>query len=148
MLNGKNTWVVVADSSSCKIYEYHFCPEKIKLIKEINHPENQLKDIDIAMDKQGSYRCNAGAGNFASSDPKKNNINAFSREIANCLDSDRKNRGFEHFILISPPHMCGLINQHLNKHVKKMLDLNIGKDLLKYNERQLLNFIHHQTHCH
>ena len=148
MLNGKNTWVVLADASSCKIYEYQYRPEKIKLIKELIHPENQLKDIDIALDKHGSFRCNAGAGNFAASDPKKNNIDAFSRKIAQGLDADRKKNQFAHLILISPPQMVGLIQHHLNKHVKKMLDINIAKDISKYNERQLLSFIHQQTHIH
>lgn len=147
MLNGKQSWVVVADSSACKIYEYDFHPEKMRLIKKINHPENQLKDIDLAMDRRGSNRHNAGCGNFEASDPKKNNIDAFSRQIANALDDFRKSQN-HHFILISPPKMSGRIHQHLNKHVKRLMDLNIQKDLIHYNDSQLLQFIHQQTHIH
>lgn len=147
MLNGKQSWIVVADSSACKIYEYDFHPEKMRLIKEFKHPENQLKDIDLAMDKCGSNRHNAGCGNFEASDPKKNNIDAFSRQIANALDDFRKSQN-HHFILISPPKMSGRIQQHLNKHVKRLMDLNIRKDLIHYNDTQLLQYVHQKTHIH
>jgi len=144
MLNNQ-TWLVVADSSACKIYAYHNKPKKITLVKEIQHPENSLKDIDIAVDKHGSYRCNAGSGNFTASDPKQNHIEAFSREIAHFLNLDRKKHHFEHLILISPPHMGGLINQHFNKHTKKLLDMNINKSLIKYDETKLLSLVDKYT---
>ena len=147
-LNGKHTWVLIADSSSCRIYEYLAAPESINLVREVSHPESHLKDIDFKMDRDGRFHGAGGIGNYVSSDPKENSIDKFSRDIALLLDNNRKRNAFKHLIMITPPHLNGLINQHMNKHVKKMLDLSISKDLIHYTDEELLQFLHSRTHLH
>ena len=142
MNNEKNTWVVVADSAQCKIYEYNHHPEQVEFVKEIAHPESYLKDYELATDKQGHIM----RGNYCNSDPKQVQIFNFSKEIAKLLDKDRKNKSFEHLILISSPHMHGLITKHLHKDVKKMIDLDIQKGLMHYTQLKLLHFLHKKTH--
>ena len=34
--NGRDTWVVVADASSCRVYEYHRKPEEINLLAKFD----------------------------------------------------------------------------------------------------------------
>ncbi|NDH08749.1 MAG: host attachment protein [Gammaproteobacteria bacterium] len=147
-LNGKNTWVVVADSSACRIYEYLATPESINLVREVFHPESHLKDIDFKMDRDGSYHGAGGGGNYVSPDPKENTIDKFSRDIAKLLDDKRKDHAFKHLIIITPPHLNGKIHLHMNKHVKKMVNLNIPKDLIHYKDEDLLRFLHARTHVH
>lgn len=150
--NSKHTWVVIADSSSCRIYDYHFHPEEMNLIKEILHPENQLKDSAYMSDKQGSFRSRGGSGGhgtfLANADPKKTKVEQFSKEIANLLEHDRKTNCYEHLILISPPHMNGLLHQAFSKHVLKKLDLSIDKSVVNYPRQKLLSFVHQYTHIH
>jgi protein required for attachment to host cells len=142
--NGRDTWVVVADASSCRVYEYHRKPEEINLVKELLHPENQLKDIDLGHDRLGRFRGNGGGnGTFSPhSDLKKNKIRQFSQEIRDWLESARKRNLFKHLVVISPPHMKGLFRQTFSKHLNRMLDLNIDKDIAHMNRHQLLNVIH------
>ena len=42
-------WVVILNSNDCRIYSYYKDSEsvKLKLTKEISHPENKLRDIDL-----------------------------------------------------------------------------------------------------
>lgn len=143
--NGKDTWVIVADASSCRIYEYHRKPEEISLLKELMHPENQLKDIDLGHDRLGRYRGNGGGnGTFIPhSDLKKNKIRQFSMEIRDWLETARKRNLFKRLVVISPPHMKGLFRQFFSKHLNRMLDLNIDKDIAHMDQHQLLNVIHH-----
>jgi len=147
-LNENNTWVVVADSSLCRIYEYHARPESIDLVREVLHPQSHLKDIDFKMDKDGSYHGAGGAGNYVSPDPKDHATDQFSREIAKLLNDNRNAHAFEHLIIITPPHLNGKLHHHMNKHVKKMVNLNIAKDLIQYKDEQLLRYLHARTHIH
>ena len=73
MINGETTWVVIADSSKCRVYQYKQRSHKVHLIREVLHPENQLKDSDYMSDRQGSFKGGgAGHGTFlANGDPKK-----------------------------------------------------------------------------
>jgi len=143
-VNEHHTWVVVADSSNCRIYEFSKSPRKLHLIKEILHPDILLKDSDYMSDKQGNFRHGGGSGHgtfLANADPKKTKIQQFSKEIASLLEHDRKTNAFEHLILISPPHMNGLIQQQFSKHLKRFLDLSIGKSATHLKSPQLIDFV-------
>jgi protein required for attachment to host cells len=149
--NGHNTWVVVADSSSCRIYEFSKSPQHMHLVKEISHPENLLKDSDYMSDRQGNYRRGTASGHgtfLANADPKQTKINQFSKEIVSFLEHDRKLQAFQHLILISPPHMNGLIRQQFSKHLKRFLDLSIGKSATHFKQDQLVSFIRQHLALH
>jgi len=148
--NGRNTWVIVADSSSCRIYEYLHHPFHLHLIKELIHPENQVKDSCFMSDKQGCFGGRgrtAGHGTFlANADPKQTKINQFSKEIARIVNNNHKKNAFEHLILISPPRMNGLLHQQFSKHVLKKLDLSIDKSVNRFPVQKLISFVHHYAH--
>lgn len=139
-------WVIMSDATTCKIYEFNQ-PDHLSLIKEIYHPENKLRDIELTADKPGHYKTSGGArGAYTqSSDPKAIKVDEFSREIAKELDHGRNNHAYKKLIIISPPHTSGLLFQHLNKHVKDLVINNIHKDLLHLSDHELLSFL--QTHA-
>ena len=143
ILDTKLKWVVVADSNTCRIYNYRMRPEHFVLFKEINHPENKLKDTDLTSDKPGRYIArDVGHGAYSQpSDPKEIKIDSFSREIARELDSGRVNNAYNELIVVSPPHMNGLLFQHVNKHVKDLVAHVIEKDVVYLNDRELLTFL-------
>jgi protein required for attachment to host cells len=141
------TWIVTANTNTCRIYSYDKNHSKISLLKEIQHPEMRLKTSDtLTSDRPGHYQTNGSARGAYSphTEAKAVEIDNFSREIAEELDKGRKANSYEKLILISAPHMHGLINHHLNKHVKNLVINNIEKDFLHLNERELVEFL--QTH--
>lgn len=135
-------WVVTSDQTICRIYQYKK-PGQLTLLKEINHPENRLRDIDLTSDKPGHYKTkNYTRGAYTQdTDPKEILIEDFAREIAKELDQGRTNNAYKKLILISPARTSGLLNQHLNKHVKEMIINNIHKDLLHLTDHELLSFL-------
>ena len=141
------TWVLVTNSNTCRFYDYCKKSHQLKLLKEIKHPENMLRDIDLTSDKPGRYRGNDAAhGAFSQpSDPKEIKIDDFSREIAKALDHGRNTNAFADLIIISPPHMKGLLLQHLNKHVKEMITHNIEKEVIHLTDKELVAFLHTHT---
>lgn len=145
--NQHATWVLITNSNDCRIYQYIKKPHQLILIKEIKHPENKLRDTDLTSDKPGHYSTSSSArGAFSQpTDPKEIKIEDFSRSIAKELDSDRNTNAYEKLIVIAPPHMNGLLFQHINKHVQDLIVHNIKKDLLQLNENELLEFLHTHT---
>lgn len=140
-------WIATADTNTCRIYNYDKNHSTLLLLKEIKHPELRLKTSDtLTTDRPGHYQANESARGAYSPhmDPKEVAIDNFSREIAEELDKGRKNNSYEKLILIAAPHMHGLLNHHLNEHVKNIVINNIQKDLQHYDERELINFL--KTH--
>jgi len=139
--------VVNTNSNDCKIYHYDKHPARLTLIREINHPDNKLRNIDLTADKEGHYKANQSARGAYSphTNAKEVEINNFSREIADDLNQRRNANGFEKLILIASPHMYGLISHHLNKHVMNLITNHIQKDLMYMKEHELLDFLKKNT---
>lgn len=135
--------VVNTNTNDCKIYHYDKHPAQLTLIKEISHPDNKLKNGDLTSDREGHYRvAQSGGGAYSPrTDAKEVEIINFSREIAHDLNHRRNGNGFERLILIAPPHMHGLISQHLNKHVMDLVSNRIQKDLIYMKQHELLDFL-------
>ncbi len=145
--NQHTTWVVVSNTNTCRIYKYSKKPEQLALIKEIEHPENRLRDIELTSDKPGRYNSNGSAhGAFTQeSDPKEILINEFARDIVNDLDKARNIQAYETLIMIAPPHMSGLLFHHINKHVKDLVTHSIKKDIVNLTEPELATFLQQNT---
>lgn len=146
-LNHHSTWVVTTDSNTCRIYNYSKKPAQLSLVKEIKHPENKMRDIDLTSGKPGHYKSNTSAHGAYSqpSDPKEIKIDDFSREIAKELDHGRNSKAYNALILIAPPHMTGLLSKHINKHVHDLVTHKIDKDLIHLADHELLNFLTDHT---
>ena len=142
--------VINANTNDCKIYHYDKHPAQLKLLKEISHPANKLKNRDLTSDRPGHYQGGESArGSYSPHmEEKENEINNFSREIARELNQRRNENDYKTLIVIAPPHMYGLLVQHLNKHVKNMVTHDIQKDLIHYTERELLDFLKVNTKYH
>jgi protein required for attachment to host cells len=137
-------WVINTNSNLCRIYNYHKVPAKLTLLKELKHPEARAKSSDyLTSDKPGKYiAADAAHGSYSPhTDPKTVEIEKFSREIAGELDHGRKVNSFEKLIIITPPHMSGLLLNHLDKHVKERVTHKFHKDLLHLSEKELLDYL-------
>jgi protein required for attachment to host cells len=136
------TWAIVLDAARCRIFELKNF-NHIRLIKAIDHPENKLRDIDLTTDKPGHYKAsNSNHGAFVQqTDPKEILLDNFSRDIAKELDKGRIQHAYKRLIIIAPPHMCGLLSKHINKHVDQLITHRINKDVMHLPEHELLGFI-------
>lgn len=138
-------WIITANSNLCRIYHLEKHPEKITLLKEINHPENKLKKSEyLTSDRPGHYQTDATLhGSYAPhTDPKEVEADNFSREIANELNQGRNNHAYQNLIIVMPPHMNGLLAKHIDKHVKDLIKDEILKDVMSLPNHELLGFIH------
>ena len=145
--NQHSTWVLMTNSNTGRIYLYNKENNQLALLKEIQHPENKLRDIELTSDRPGHFNSNGGAhGAFTqASDPKEIKIDDFSRELAKELDHGRNTNAYNKLIVIAPPRMNGLLFQHTNKHVNELVTHKIEKDLIHFSEKELLDFLNQHT---
>lgn len=136
-------WVINMNTNKCDIYDYQKKPVKLTLVKEISHPENKLRDIELTSSKPGHYKSRTSTHGAYSqdTDPKDIKIDSFTREIAKELDHGRTTNSYDKIIIIAPPHVSGMISQHLDKKVKSLIYKNIHKDLQHLKDHELLDFL-------
>ena len=135
--------VITANSNKCRLYHLNKNKSELVFYKEISHPENRLKSSELTADKSGRYQSTNGSRSAYSPhmDAKDVKIDDFSREIARELNVERNQHGYDHLVLVAPPHMIGLLQQHLDKNVKELISKEIQKDLLHLSQPELMAFL-------
>lgn len=142
------TWITIADTVNCRIYQSNGKPNHLALVKEMTHPQSKLKDVDLTSDKSGCYKTTATNQTVYSqqTDPKKVEIDNFARSIAEELNNGRNDHAYERLIVVAPPHMNGLIFHHTNKYVNHLVTHNLKNDVMHLSELELSDFLHkHMT---
>ncbi|HVT62380.1 MAG TPA: host attachment protein [Legionellaceae bacterium] len=136
-------WIMLANSNDCRIYEYDRRHKHLVLVQEISHPENKLKVHDWTTDHPGHYK--SGYHNRGSFEPETSpvevSIDEFAREMAECLEEGRTHHKYDDITLMMPSRMEGLLNKHLNKHTKALVDKIIQKNLLFLSEHELSQYL-------
>lgn len=136
-------WVVIANSSDCKIYECDKKTKQCEFLHEVEHPESRLKAQEINSDKPGHYKSrstNRGAYGEQSWIHQAV-VDDFAREIASLLDKARKNHEFDELLLVTPSKMYGSLYGHMTKQVASLLTQTIQKNMLNLNENELYEYV-------
>jgi protein required for attachment to host cells len=126
------------------VYHFQSYLKKLTLIKEIDQPENRLKNRDLTSDRPGHYNKSRDGTRGAYEPPldaKEVAISNFARGIAQLLNSANQDRLYEKLILITDAHMLGLLKQHLKKSVIDLISQTVNKDLQAFSERDLLDYL-------
>ena len=137
-------WVISTDSNHCRIYSYQRAAHALTLVKEIEHPELRLKKSEsLTTDRPGHYQGNDSARGAYSphTDPKEVKVIEFAREIAEFANEGRNKHLYDQLIIVSPPHMDGLLLKQLDENVAKLITHTIKKDVVHGTDQELIALI-------
>ncbi len=135
--------IVIANSNNCRIFDYEKSGH-LTLIKEINCPENKLKNSELASDRPGRYNGDSSCGGaFSQATGMKDvHIDNFARTMALELEKERNHHDFDQLVVIMPAQMDGLLCHHLNKNVKALIKRTVQKNIANLSGRALLSYLH------
>lgn len=140
-------WIVTANTNDCCIYEYH--DNGLKLIKEISHPENKLKESELSSDKPGRYNLSNSTGGGGAYSPHTDiedvQDNNFAREVARELNEARNKNNYKELVIVMPAQIEGLFLNHLNNNVKELITHTIQKNIMHLSEKELLDYLSKNT---
>lgn len=140
-----NTWILVSNASEARLFETQKYPKSLSLRKSFSHPRSRLKNSALATDRAGHFhgdsaRTSHGAFNEAIL-PKQYEAEQFAKTLVSELNAGRNAHDYQHLVIVSSPHFHGLLNKHMNNHVKKMVGRHIEKDYTTLKEQELLKVI-------
>lgn len=131
------TWVVVADSSRARFFEFVSRSEPLLEMEDMAHAESRLRDQDEVSDKQGGLAGGHGEGGHAFEAPtdiKHHEAEIFAKQIATKLEHGRVNHDYDQLILVAAPAFLGALRQALNDHVNALIKKSLDKDLVAEKE--------------
>ena len=135
----RKTWVVVADNSRARIFTVETPSSPLIEIDSIVHPEARMHDRDITSDLPGR---GAGSGGSRHSyetetDAKEYENMGFARRIALFLDDSRKGDRCKNLVIVAAPGLLGNLRGELNDQTRKMVTLELDKNLSHLNPNDI-----------
>ena len=118
--------------------------KSLKLEAELNHPQGRLQDHNIHSDKKGETASSSHRGHNTASaeeDPIQHDAILFASEVATWLNTARNDHRCERFVIIADPKFTGHLREKMDKHVFKMVNHFIGKDLQKASEAEIISHV-------
>lgn len=133
-------WIVVANASKASIYSVSQEKQEREwtLVTELSHPQSHMKVADLLADAPGHYKSpGEERGTFGHLDVKEEEADHFAREITKFLHDKLNESAFNHLILAAAPHFYGLLNKHLDDHIKNTMKKTIQKDYTQLTQKEL-----------
>lgn len=133
------TWILVANASAANVYCNEGPKKGLTKVATLEHAASREKGVDLVTDRPGHSQARGnGRGSYVpSKTPKEIEAERFALEVARELNHGRTGNAYQRLILIASPHFMGLLNQHLDAHVKQLVSDSIEKDYTKLPEKEL-----------
>lgn len=135
------TWLLIADASKARLFSMHKArfmqdknPNSLELIGQFTHENSRKKNSDLVTDRRGEF----GSGAFEMpTQPKVHEAEQFALELANHLDSKRKDGTFRDLIIVAPPTFMGILHKQMPDSVNKLITQTIEKDYTYQTNHEL-----------
>lgn len=127
------TWVVVAESSRAKIFEYDKQEHSLTELKDFAHPPSRTHARYLTTDLPGRSRHGSSHHQVGQDDIKHQQSEIFARTLGNHLDSARHRHQFKKLIVMSPPAFLGKLRKKMSNETNKSVVSEIDKNLVRHN---------------
>ena len=139
-MSKKDKWILVADSGRARIFEVDRKTHRLNRAPLFELAQQVPASRDISRDRPGRTFESQGEGRHAKvqpTDPHRHLKSLFAHELAEKLDEERKKNAYRHLVVVAPPQMLGDLRKELDEQVRKMIVLEIDKDLSMLPPREL-----------
>lgn len=137
-----NTLILVANSSTARIFAVSDDGCRLTLLQALQHPASRLKTAELVTDRPGRVRTGLSSNNLTAvgphTSPHEVETEKFARELSELLCHLYTNRAFRHIAIVAPPHFLGVLRRVLGSEVGRSLIVCDPRDLTHIAEKDLL----------
>jgi len=128
--------IVVSDSSHARFFTAATASADMVEIEDLTHPEARQHASDITSDLPGKQHAGNVSGHHrvdTTSDPHKQEVIQFAREVASQLREKLMRNEFSHLVIVAEPSFLGVLRNELDEQVKKVVTLEVDKNLTRHS---------------
>jgi len=126
------TWIVVASASHADIYARKKRFSALEVVHRLTEPDARAKERDLSSDAPGRSFNSHGSGRHAMEPDhtaREHLRGDFARRIAADVESGRAAGHFQHLMIVASPDMLGALRGHLSDAARRLVSLEISKDM-------------------
>ncbi len=138
----KTRLLLVAESARARLYEMQ--GDAVREVDDLVHPEGRLHARDLVSDSPGRAFDSAGQGRHSMephTEATRTEAAAFARELAARLEAARTHGKIDAIGLVAPPRFLGLLRDSLDEGTRRLVDVEIDKNLLGAEPERLVQQI-------
>lgn len=134
------TWVLVADSSAARFFSAETRNGALQEFETMAHPQGRMHEQELTSDLPGRAFDSAGQGRHAmatSVSPREQAVLGFADRIADYLDQGCNSNKYSQLIVVAPPEFLGTLRKKFSANVKRMIVLELDKNLEQQTAEQV-----------
>lgn len=139
-----NTWLMVADVSSAKIFNLEK-GRALSILKQYEEQDNRKHLSDLTADLPGRTFNSAADGGRHSMEArtthKEQGAKEFARKLCNDLDSFREKGDFDKLVLAASPSFLGELRKNMSHNTSRLISTEITKNLTALNNEEILKHL-------
>lgn len=134
-----NTWVVVADSGSARIFTADSPTGKLTEREDYAHSESRIPERSLVSDRLGQTRNSQGRRHAYSGEvsPQEAESRAFARLLAGRLEGARAEGDLDHIVLVAAPEFLGKLRSALDGETRKHVDAELPLNLTSFRAEEI-----------
>jgi protein required for attachment to host cells len=128
------TWILVADSSGARFFSTGTPIAPFDEFDAILHPEGVAHERELTSDRPGRSFDSFGEGRHAMESqvgPKAQEAKVFAKQLCDRIEAARSRNEVTRVVLVAPPDFLGLLRDALPEKSRRMVELEIDKNLVK-----------------
>jgi protein required for attachment to host cells len=133
----KKVWIVVAESARARILSQEKSRAPLIEQEDLVHPASKQQPHDLTSDRTGRAISSAQHGPRHAmqqqTDPQRNEMEKFARQVADRLDRARRDGAFDELVLVAPPRFLGALTAHLGDATLAAVTKRIANNLVRHS---------------
>ena len=137
----KPIWILVADSSTARLFTTEHSASDLIEINTLNHSEAHLNEQDLVTDAAGK-----GTGNHAYTpevSAKEQGEIHFARRVVKHLCDELNQNKFERLFIVAAPAFLGSLRNALTSRMEKHVAFSLGKNIVTLTPAEIRGHLPH-----
>lgn len=137
----KPIWILVADSSTARLFTTEHSASDLIEINTLNHSEAQLNEQDLVTDSAGK-----GSGNHAYTpevSAKEQSEMHFAKRVVKHLCDELNQNKFERLFIVAAPAFLGSLRNTLTSRMEKHVAFSLGKNIVTLTPAEIRGHLPH-----
>jgi len=142
----KPIWILVADSSTARLFTAEHSASDLIEIETMTHSEAHLHEQDLVTDAPGRGSSSAGGGNHAytsSVSAKEQEETNFAKRVVKHLSEELNHNKFERLFVVAAPKFLGSLRSSFNSRIEKQVTFSLGKNLVSLSPTEIRGHLPH-----
>jgi protein required for attachment to host cells len=137
--NMPNTWVVVADSGSARIFGADSPVGPLQELADFMHPEALVAERRLVSDRAGRATDSHGRSHSYESEdsPREVEARTFAKLLGHEICLARARGDFDHLLLVAPPRFLGSLRASLDDETRKRIDRELPSDYVALSATEI-----------